>query len=451
MSIAPIFKWASWWISDDNFTGIPNSFQSNYNIDIFTNPKSITLSKALEKDSTTVITEIINCFLKVSNWDILAFWNSWWVYRKTAWIWYKNSTTVTGAILSAVEYNWNFYFTTSASLYKFAVASISNTMTFSLYKTITASNYHPFVIKMNILHIWCNTAIDTETASWIYTVGEFTSNNLWQIKYLFTWSWAIKIYIYYPTFNKFELWYRDWTSAQPTENIPLIWLNIEQIINKQGNDYVISNWEFWPINWYNVSKVKQLSDYSTNQDSIASLWNKVFFWWIGWVYEWGSLNKNYPDVLSLSYWTSNSETDTVWAIFIDWTDLYVSWSNWATFWIDKLSTTTYASTWSLTTRVFYSEAKFLEKTSLAIRNSFAKLSWTDSIKIYYRYNISWSFVLHRTITTALATNNDFIDTIPLIWKWNFIELKFELTSWDGTTSPELYEDYLFYDSEKIWQ
>lgn len=448
--IAPIFNGASWWISDDIFVWIPNSFQSNYNIDIFTNSKSIKLSKALIKDTWIIITETINCFLKVSNWDIFAFWKSWWVYRKVSWTWYKNSNTVPWEILSAIEFNWYLYFTTSNSLYKYLVSNISNTMGFSVYKTIETSNYHPFVIMANKLNIWCKTTIDRETAIWVYTVAYFTSNKLWEIKYLFMWSWNIKIYIYYSNLSKFELWYWDWLEELPAENIPLIWLNIEQIINKQGNDYILSNWYFWLIDWYNIHKVKQIDLYSKNLNSIISLWNKIYFWWVWWVYEWGALNKNYPDILSMSYWVSAWITSNIGAIFIDWIDLYVSWDNGGNYWIDKLSNT-YVSQWYLITRVYYWKEKCLLKSSVWIKTAFNKLLNNDSISIYYRYNISWDYILLKDITVGWIRRNDFLDIIPLVWWWNFIEFKIILNSSSWVSTPELYEMFLYFNSTDLWQ
>jgi len=106
---APIFKWASWGKSDDIFVGIPDSFQDSQNIDIRTNPRGIKLNKALVKDSLTVVVEPINCFIKVSTGDILAFGNSWGVYHKTGGVWYKNTNSITGAILSAIKFNGTIY------------------------------------------------------------------------------------------------------------------------------------------------------------------------------------------------------------------------------------------------------------------------------------------------------------------------------------------------------
>jgi hypothetical protein len=123
---APIFQWASWWLSDDIFTGLENSFYSWYNINIKWNAKSISLNKALVKDSWTVITEKINEIIKVWATEFLAFWNSWWIYRKRSWTWIKVTTdSPASPILSAIEFNGYIYWTTATYIHRLLKTNIS--------------------------------------------------------------------------------------------------------------------------------------------------------------------------------------------------------------------------------------------------------------------------------------------------------------------------------------
>jgi hypothetical protein len=438
--LAPIFRSANGWISDDIFVWINWSYQYSENIDIRYNQRSIKLNKKLEKDSWTVITEKINCFLKVSTTGhIMAFWQSGWVYRKYSWNWVKNSNTVWSAVLSCCEFNWYIYFTTSSTLYRVALWSISDVMAFSWFQTFTnGSNYHPMTVLFNnFLFIWDKNNIASLDIFWVWDWALLSISPQVEIRYLNPYWWSVKIYSQYTYNNKSEVSFWDWITPSVNESITLEWINLEQVITKDWLDYLITNNRFWILDWYKTSTLKEISNYSTNLNSITIKWNRLLYWWVGWVYEWGSINKNYPEVLSYSYRTSNASNDTVWAIFYDWTDLYVSWSNGSTYGIDKLWTNYYTS-WYLTTRVYFAETRISKKASNKILTAFNKLNANEQIKIYYRYNITWSYTLLDTITSSSTKVNDYTNWIDLVWEWNFIEFKIELV-WDWTTSPEFYE------------
>jgi hypothetical protein len=444
---APIFKWASWWKSDDIFVGIPDSFQDSQNIDIRSNPRWISLNKKLTKDSSTTVVEPINCFLKASTWDVFAFWNSWWVYHKTWWVWYKNTNSITWAIVSAIEYNWYMYLCNSSKLYRVALANYGHAMTFIEFKTFTNwCAWHPFIIIENNLFVWDKSSIDSldNLDDWIPEFLEINSSSV--IRYLQAQGINVKIY-FQNTLNDYcvSLW--NWVDTAINETIPLNGVTVEQLINKDWFDYIISNNKLWVLDGYKTSTLKSISNYSTNLNSITVKWNRLLFWWVWWVWEWGNLNKNYAEVLSNSYNTSNAVTDVVWAIFYDWTDLYVSWSNGSTYWIDKLSTS-YSATWYVTNRVYYWDTRTLRKASINVLTAFNKLSWTDTIKIYYREQITWSYTLFQTITASSTKINDYCDMLQLKWEWNFIEFKIELNSWTGSTTPEFYELFLEFDNLK---
>jgi hypothetical protein len=163
-----------------------------------------------------------------------------------------------------------------------------------------------------------------------------------------------------------------------------------------------------------------------------------------------ALNKNYPEVLSSSYTVSWWITSEIWALFVVWDDFYVSWRNWASYWIDKLSNT-YNDSGYLISRVYYWEARSLQKQANLVQTCFNKLTWDDKIKIYTKYDLATDFTLVREITATSVKDKDFLDIFQITWDWNFIEIKIELISWNWTTTPEFYELFLTLNDIKQWQ
>ena len=72
--VAPIFRWANWWIADDIFTWINNSYFSSKNIEIRENSKWISLTKKLVSDTTT--SDVINVIVKIDDSTFIALWDS---------------------------------------------------------------------------------------------------------------------------------------------------------------------------------------------------------------------------------------------------------------------------------------------------------------------------------------------------------------------------------------
>ena len=69
--------------SDDRFIGITDSFAYAKGVEIRKNPHSLTLAYAAEKNSGSVVVDLINKFVTVStSGDILAFGNAGNIYRR---------------------------------------------------------------------------------------------------------------------------------------------------------------------------------------------------------------------------------------------------------------------------------------------------------------------------------------------------------------------------------
>lgn len=61
------------------------------------------------------------------------------------------------------------------------------------------------------------------------------------------------------------------------ESITLSGIKIEQIVNKDGVDFIISNNNLGILDGYKQSKLKAISDYSKNSKSMDVQGNKLLF------------------------------------------------------------------------------------------------------------------------------------------------------------------------------
>ncbi len=444
--IDTMFSWMSWGKSDDIFTWIPWSFQESRNIEIRANPRVISLTKKLVKDSWSIVTDLINCFVWLSTGDFMAFWDTWEIYRKYSWSWHKNSSSIWSSILSAIEYNWYLYFTTQASLYRVALWSINDSMTFTPYKTFArGSIYHPMIVYSNTnLYIGDKDYISLIDYAWVWYEDILVLSKNLVCKSIQAISWSIKFYCEYSTsLNSSEIIYWSWVEwVLPSESITINGVNPNHIINMNGYDYVIANKRLWILDWFKQQKLKDITDFSLKQNSIWIIDNKIAFGWTGWIWIWWALNKNYPEVLSFDFSSSNASDDIIWALgFFGW-EFYSSWKNWSSYWIDKL-TTWYNTSWSLTTRVYFWNTRYSRKKLNMLFVSHKELLAWESIKIYMRRDF-WSFELIKTYTTSSVVDSKYRDNVNINWEFNFIEFKFELL-WTGSTTPELYEVFLKYD------
>ena len=150
---------------------------------------------------------------------------------------------------------------------------------------------------------------------------------------------------------------RDGTNTNPDQTIPLKWFDVRQSAIFNGYNYLITNKWIGILDWYKIYPIKKIDNFNDNINSIAVYDEKLYIWWTGWVYVYGNKNKNYPEVLNLELSASNwNSADVIWAIYSDWVDLYVSRSNWSSYWIDKLSASVYYTTWELVSKAYYGKS-----------------------------------------------------------------------------------------------
>ena len=446
-SLAPIFRWAYWWLSDDIFTWIDNSFFSSKNIDIRGNARGISLAKALVLDSATTITEKINVILKLSAWWYMAFWASWWIYLKATTTWAKiTSDSPATAIVWACEFNWYLYWATTDYLHRILVSNISTNITATDVinrQSLTTASYHPMTVSWWYLYIgngnkcWFVDTTNTYTDQLILWTNDVIKDidDLW---------WNIRLVtINSAKFNCVYLW--DWVEEAPWQTVPLIWFDIRHSEIFNWYNYLITNRWLGILDWYKVYPIKKIDQFNDNMGSVTVHDEKLYIWWTWWVYVFWNKNKNYPEVLNFELSTSNwNAADVIWAIYSDWTDLYVSWSNWTSFWIDKLSTTTYYSTWELVTKWYYANSLHDIKSWIEILSWFKPIATWQKVTLYYSLNW-WSYTKIIDFTSATATKELFTEDLFVWWTFQYIQFKIVL-EWPWTSTPEYYSIDLLFDN-----
>jgi hypothetical protein len=237
--------------------------------------------------------------------------------------------------------------------------------------------------------------------------------------------------------SKVYLWNWDWTTYN--EVITLKWIKIDQIINKDWYEYMVWWWDLFVIDWYRRVSLKSIENISSNTNSIAVYNDLLVIWWVWKIYTWWWLNKNYPEVLNKDWKTSNLwSADSIWHIFVYNDELYISWRDWTSFWLDKGSSS-YYSQWELITLVYTWWDAYAIKKSIECFVWFNQIQSWDSILIYTRTNLSSTRDLRQTITATSTKRNPFSHRFSLQESFNYIEFKIELNSWNWGTTPELIQ------------
>lgn len=437
---APIFRTAIGWLSDDIFTGIDWSFYKSRNINIRDNVRGISLNKALVKDSATTVTEKINRILKTTTGKYMAFWASGGIYWKNTTTWAKITTDSPATeIFDAIEFNGYIYWATATYLHRLAIGNLSNDISATDVinrQALTSATFHPMLVSM-----W-----DLYVGNWS-RVDKVNTSNVWEalilmetgsvVKKLNDLWWSIRVVTVSAVgTNNIYLW--DWTDAMPEQTIPLFGFDIRQSFIFNGYNYLVTNKWLGVLDWYKIYPVKKLDQFNNNINSIAVHSEKLYIGGAGWVYIWGANSKNYPEVLDLWLSTSNwVNTDIIWAIYSDWTDLYVSWGNvwWTTFGIDKLSTTTYYAKWELETRGYYANNLYEIKEAITAYFGYQLPITGQKIIIYVSINW-WAYTKKLEIWPTTSTKAPFTeDLFTNVWDFQYIQFKIEL-EWPWTSTPE---------------
>ena len=242
--IWPIFRSANWWLSDDLFTGVKNSFYYSNNIEIREDAKSIYPKQTPRQ------------WYEFDLWQtVTAGWIPWVWYVRSAeyiwWYWYvftskdvfklnlgsETATSlgvswwITEAILDAELFNWNVYFTTTNHLYMISQsAADASWATKSNFTEISLkeSEYHPLYSTTVLLavgndnKVWKVTKeIPNQLQDWITLQTDYKVrflDELWGYLRITATDW------YYG--NEILLW--DKVNTIADEVIPMVWYKFLQ-------------------------------------------------------------------------------------------------------------------------------------------------------------------------------------------------------------------------------
>lgn len=443
--VAPIFRWANWWIADDIFTGIQNSYFYSKNIEIRENAQWISLSKRLASATTT--TSRIYVMMKALSNLYIAFGDSW-VCKKCKNGNWSNVTLsgVSGAIISAVAFNDYVYFATTNKLYKVATSDINSSTSVTPTEVTTLVNHwqHPMLVSMGDLYIWNWEKLSKVDVSNVYS-DLFTLEKWGIIIKLNDLWWAIRVITQSALWNSnMYLW--DWVADVPDETVPLIWYVTYQSQIFNWYPYIITNRGLWILDWYKIYPLKKCDDFANIQNWIAVYNERLVIAGTKWVYSWWAKNKNYNEVLSYDYelTTDNAE---VTAIYSDWIELFVAWKSGSSYWIDKLSSELYNTSWELITRWYYANSLKEVKDWILAGIWYSELQEDESIEIQYSVNW-WEFTSLRTITPTTQTLESFTEDLFVRDRFQYIQFKFIL-NWNWDTTPSIYAfDFMFNNNVK---
>lgn len=439
---ASIFKWATGWISDDLLSGIADSFYSSKNINIRDNAKWISLNNALVKDTGTVITEKINAIFKTTTGKIMAFGNSWGIYRKDTTTWVKITTdSPATTIYDACEFNGYIYRATATYLHRLLVTNLSDNITATDVinrQALTSAVYHPIKVSMWDMYVGHGGL-----------VGKVNISNVWEallvmdswgvVKTIDDLGWSIRVTTYPSTGNS-NLYLWNWIAAEPDQTIPLNGYDIRQSIIFNWYNYLVTNRGLGILDGYKIYPVKKTPVFNNNINSVMVYNEKLYVWGTGWVYVYGTQDIKYPEVLNMAFSTSNGvATDIIWAIYSTWDDLYVSWSNvgGTTFGIDKLSTTVFYTTWELVTRGYYNSSLSEIKETVKAIIGYSTLITGQEVSVAYSVDW-WSYTTITTITSATVLADLFTEDLAInSGDFQYIQFKISLV-WPWTSTPSFY-------------
>ena len=490
--IWPIFRWANWWLSDDLFTGIKNSFYFSNDMEIREDAKSIFPKKvpAYADDNTGI-----------NVWD----WSGWktrvvnvtYSSQDAAWIVCCNRTiykvktdkTVTELctmwedVCDLEIFNWYIYITTRQYLYykkdnwedwsNMAAATDEDDPDYWRCTTSLTNNWnHPLYASDICLCVWdtnkmwkVTKEIPTAMQDWFEIQKEY------YIRFINELGWFIRIVaVDEPYWSEVLLW--DKTSDQPTEIIPLEWYSIIWACIYNWYHYLLSNKGLGLLNWYQYYLLKKAEwDVDTTIRNCMCVYDdKLFFVANGWVYIYWAKNKNYADVLSL--WHKVEDWFTLWAIWsYKWwimiTRNYKNvswWANipvkvWVNYWL--------ATTWEVQTMCYFWTSMSEIKQSMYLRVGYHLWKeWANSwdIHIYYRTEADattdvaedWAWHPVQPNDEWLKATSDmrspFATTLKLNCRFQWIQFKFVLTNCvytDWTTKTKdtnLYSADLYYNA-----
>ena len=432
-SVWPIFRWANWWLSDDLFTGIVNSFYYSQNLEVREDMRSIypcpqakianwwanvvqTPAKMIQLTDTKRAVFSSN---KVYEFDTTTGTVGTWVQ-------------LNNSIRDAAVFGDKIFVTTNNKLVSF---SYSNPDWSSPYEvaSLTACTHHPLLATSTALVVWDKNIIKIVLYNALNTaVNQITLASNCMVKLLdFLW-WYTRIVIEKDYYRN-EIWLWDNSKDAINERIPMDWYKFYQSCVYKGQHYLVSDKWLGLMNWYNYYILKRFNKFSDNLNSICVHDDKMYIWGTDWIYIYWAKNKNYSEVLAM--WTYTWAK--IWALASNYVDIMSSIE-----WKVGINTNT-ATTGELHTMWYYGTTLSEIKQSLYLRIGY-KIPAGGSINVYYKTDqvSSWTAVTQAGwLVPSSDMRSPFATSLKLNCRFQWIQFKFVL-SWADT---HLYSADLFYN------
>lgn len=493
--IWPIFRWANWWLSDDLFTGIRNSFYYSNDMEIRQDAKSIypkpvpayaDVNKriAIGDSSSWSLAMPPKCiFYSVNDagWIVCGVRNIYLIdYTNTATL----LCTMPENICDAEIFNWYIYVSTKTRLYykkdnwwnwtdmaSSIDASAQNYWRF--VGTLTSYNWHPLYWSDAVLCVWDANKLRKVTRETRNILQDwFTLQEDYYIRHIDELWWFVRVSaIDRPYWSAVFLW--DKVSWMPNEAIPMEWYTILQSAIYNWYHYLLSDKWLWLLNWYQYYILKKAESWV---DSDVINWmcvydNKLYFVANDWIYIYWAKNKNYTDVLNL--WHKVEDWFSFGAIWHSEKWIVISREWYYTnvvanrvpvyVWINEWQ----ATSWEIQTMCYYGTSMSEIKQSAYLRVGYhIPQEWNNSwnIHIYYRTEADaktdnpeereWHEVTKpEWLYADWDMRCPFATTLKLNCRFQWIQFKFVLTNcvyddnWTTKTKDtNLYSADLYYNT-----
>lgn len=490
--IWPIFRWANWWLSDDLFTGIKNSFYYSNDMEI-------------REDAKSAYPMWVPAYADANVWKNVWDWTgnnsivksvtysqteSGWIICLRNNIYLLNSSNTVSSLCSFSEeicdleiFNWYIYVSTKQHLYykkdnwddwaNMAASTTASSLTYGRCADALSNNKnHQLYASDNILAVSDKNKVKMVTRETPNLLQEWLTLQDWYVvRFINELGWFLRVVaVDEPYWSEVLLW--DKVNNYPQETIPLEWYSILWAIVYNWYQYLLSNKWLWLLNWYQYYLLKKAETYVTTdiRNNMCVYDDKLFFVANDWIYIYWWKNKNYPDVLNLWHKLEDWYDLWLWAIWS-----YTGWImitrnrkyEWGTYYPVRVWVNTWlATTWTMETMCYFGSAMSEIKQSAYLRVGYHLWKqWEESwnIHIYYRTEADaidddpshWErhdVTKPEWLYADWDMRSPFATTLKLNCRFQWIQFKFVLTNcvwtddaWTHTKDTNLYSADLYYN------
>ena len=417
-----------WWISDDKFSWIANSFQEWIWLNVKDNPLSLRLNAGGTNTviSWTVVSDIFYnglLYLITSSWNLYRY-NSNWTYTQLR-------TDLWSNVTNAVLFGQYIYILSSSILIRYidkdSLTSSSQTLATNFINS--DANKRQFVIfkdglyisdKNSLFRINIDNSVNAELL-------QLEQNEV--VKSLSISSDYIKIYS--DNWSITTVSYCSFVDNVWTINESKQWKGINILFTSQFNslDYIFTSDWIYISQWFNKEKIKDVSSiWWTNANVLR---NNIYFINNDQLASWWNLNKDYPQVL-------NNDINIDWSYIATAGDnIFVCRNN--NIYRYNLIWNDFQTTWTLKSRTYVWETVITTKSSTELHVWYTPLQTWTSIEIKLYKDLSTTpikTILINNVWSVFNKSNISID-------FNLVEVEITL-KWNWTNTPELLDLLLIY-------